>query len=125
MANTSPANIGGSQTRLVTLDTTETDIILGAGTGNTICSAILQISGLTAGGGNIVPQARLVGASAESVAFMSVAYENLTTGAEVAVGTAITTDGLYAVRLDHGMELAIDYTDVSGTVKVLYSLGLG
>ena len=125
MANTALANVAGSQTKLITLDTTGTDIELGAGQGSIISSAILQVSGLTAGGGNIVPQARLVGASTASVAYMSVAYENLTTGAEVAVGTAITTDGLYAVRLDHGMQLAIDYTHVGGTVKLLVSLGVG
>lgn len=125
MANSVPANAGGSQSKYVTLDTTATDIVLGAGQGSSICSAILQVSGATAGGNSFIPQARLVGASGLSIGFVSVAYENLTTGAEVAVGTAITTDGLYAVRLDHGMELAIDYTQVGGSTTVLYSLGVG
>lgn len=125
MANTAVSKAGGSGSSIITLDTSDTDIPLTAGHGSTVSSVVLHISGLTADGGNITPRARLVGAAENSIGYEDIAYENLATGATVAVGTAITTDGLYVVRVDHGVELAIDYVHVAGPVVVLFKPGLG
>jgi hypothetical protein len=124
MANTKVALVGGSQSKLVTLDTTTTDLYLGAAPGNAIGSAIIQVEG-SGWTGSITPQARLVGAVGASMGWVSVAYHNLATAADVAAGTDITASGIYAVRLDQGMELCIDATVSAGSVKVLFHIGLG
>ncbi len=126
MANSAPALIAGSQSKTVTLDTTTTDLVLGEAPASSIGSCIIQVVDLGSWSGAIIPQARLIGGASTSAPFVSVAYENLASGAEVAAGSSITAAGLYAIRLDHGMELAIDYTHTSGTgVRINFKFGVG
>lgn len=121
MANTQIASYAGTGNKLVTLDTSTTDLILAANAGNILSVCVLNVSGIS--GDSIVPQARLVGGAGLSIAFTSVAYINRGTGAVVAAGTAITADGVYSVPMDPGVEICVDFTRSAGTVKILYKVG--
>ncbi|OQW37061.1 MAG: hypothetical protein A4C66_03245 [Nitrospira sp. HN-bin3] len=124
MANTKLAAVGASRSKLITMDTSENDIYLASAPGNAIGSVVLHVEG-TAWTGAITPKVRLVGAVEASMGWVNCGYTNLATMADVAAGTAITGTGMYSVRLDHGMELAMDYADTSGSVKVLVHVGVG
>lgn len=116
-------------TRWWTLDTTDATagIQLGDASKETIGSAVLLVRGNT-WTGSIVLKARLPGAASAlgaNAGWVSVAYQDLNTGSDVAGGTGITTDGLYAVRLDLGAVLGMFYTHSAGTVDVLERHGMG
>jgi len=96
----------------------------GQATGSTIGSFMFQVEG-TGWTGELVPQGMLGGAIGASMGWVALAYQNLNTGADVAGGTAITADGIYAVRADHGMMISLAYTDTSGTVDILATEGVG
>ena len=108
----------------LTLDTTDSAIVLGDAKDNMVGSWVLQVEGNT-WSGNFVPQARLAGASGASLSWVAVAYQALNTGNDVAGGTVIDADGLYAIRCDHGMELSLDYTHGGTSVDILARRGPG
>lgn len=110
-------------TEMYTLTATE-NVDLGTAAATSVGSVDIQVSGLTAGGGNIVPQTSLFGAAGQSVSPVATAYHNDQTGADVASGTAITADGLYKIPADNGRMVRLAYTHSSGTVKVLVRRGV-
>jgi hypothetical protein len=89
----------------------ETD--LGAG-GDAVASLVFQVTGTWTG--NLTPKARAQGvAQASSV---NVAYVNLATGADVAAGTAITANGLFAVKAG-GLVVSLSMASFAGTSAVV------
>lgn len=75
--------------------------------------------------GELVPYGYLPGAVGASMGAIALAYQDLNTGNDVAGGTAITADGIYAVRADHGMMVYLAYTHTGGSVDILATEGIG
>lgn len=90
-----------------------------------IGTVVFQIIG-AAWAGSAIPQMRLGGPQAASDsglvagAFKNCAYINVATGAQVAAGTAITADGIYAVTAP-GVEVALSHTQVTGSALVYFT----
>jgi len=97
---------------------------LGNASPNKIGSFMVQVAGST-WTGELVPQGQLPGATAASIGWIALAYQDLNTAADVAGGTAITADGIYAIRADHGMLVRLAYTHTAGTVDVVVTEGVG
>lgn len=96
----------------------------GSATGSTIGSFMIQIegSGFT---GEITPYLQAPGATSVSMGWIAAAYQDLNTGDDVTGGTAITGNGLYAVRADHGLLLRLAVTVSAGSLKILVTEGVG
>lgn len=75
--------------------------------------------------GELVIYGQIPGATNASVGWIALAYQDLNTGNDVTGGTAITADGLYAVRADHGMMIRMAYTHTAGSVDILATEGIG
>jgi len=119
MANTVPAMVSGTRTHKVTIDTTA-DFNIGNTASNSIGSVVIQTTG-TGWTGTVTPKGRLLGDSA----WVSLAYYNFATAADVAAGTNITGDGLFSIRADHGMEIQLSTTTSAGSVIVTWHWGIG
>jgi hypothetical protein len=100
------------------LDTTDTTTgyVFQSGATGRVASYVLTVEG-AGWTGNITFQGRAIGAGANGVAFQSLAYQNLASGADVAAGSPITATGTYALRTDF-MECRLIWTITAGTVKV-------
>lgn len=89
-----------------------------------IGTVVFQIVGTT-WAGNAVPQIRMGGPQAASDAGLGAStlkncsYVNVSTGAQVAAGTAITADGIYAVTAP-GVEVVLNHTQVTGSALVYF-----
>jgi hypothetical protein len=113
-----------SATRRWTVDATGT-INTGDASSETVGTKIVQLqkNGATI---EFTPKGRVLGAGNVSVGWIALAYQNLTSGADVAGTTPINTDGLYAVRCDVGVEMQLDVTTASGgTADILVRQGKG
>jgi hypothetical protein len=99
----------------------ETESIeLGDAAAELISSGVLHVQG-TAWTGSITPK----GAARRSgLAPLALPYQNLRTLADVAAGTPITADGLYAIRAD-GLELTLEHVWVAGSVQIGVSRCVG
>ena len=121
------ANVTNSQpfpgTTWLTIDTTA-DFAVGDAAQECIGTVILQVEG-TGWTGTVLPKGRLLGADGASVGWISIAYQNLNTGNDIAGGTTITGDGLFAIRLDVGVELQLVTTTAAGSVDLLIRRGIG
>lgn len=69
------------------------EVDIGGG-GDVVGSLVVQLTGTWTG--SVTPKARATGAAQASS--VNVEYVNLATGASVAAGTAITANGLFAVK---------------------------
>lgn len=99
-----------SQPQTTISTNTETDMGGGA---DTVTSMVFQITGTWTG--NLVPEVRVVGlAQANS---QPVIYTNYLTGATVAAGTAITANGIYAVKCG-GVTVSFVSTSMTGAAVV-------
>lgn len=76
-------------------------------------STVLQVEG-SGWTGQLVIQGRVRGSG---LTMKALPYQNLITLADVAAGTPITADGLYAVRAD-GLEIEIVHTRTAGAVSL-------
>lgn len=111
-------------TRRWTVDATGT-IVTGDASQDTVGTKIVQLqkNGATV---EFTFRGRVLGAGNVSVGWIDLAYQNLTSGADVAGTTVVNTDGLYAVRCDVGVELQLNVTTASGgTADILVRSGKG
>jgi hypothetical protein len=82
----------------------------------------LEVRGIAAASGSMVPQSRTSRLNAFAVpagttfpSFADTAYTNLRGASDVAAGTAITADGVYEIPSD-GLEIGLNVTAVTGTI---------
>ena len=102
-----------NQRETLTLTASE-DIDVGDASDRTVGTFVMGVEG-TGWTGSIVPKGRPRGAT--DMAFQTIPYQNLRTLADVAAGTGIAADGLYAIRVD-GLELRLAYAHTAGSVKL-------
>lgn len=102
---------------LLVYDTTDSSETIGATPEDSVGTCVLTVEG-TGFTGSIIPKGRGWGGAAGSMAFQALGYQNRCTITDVAAGTAITANGIYAFPMD-GLEINLDVTVSAGSVKIL------
>lgn len=99
---------------IIQSDTADT-FDIGDGAAHSVSSFVFQIEGAGGWDGEITVKGRVRGSS---LSWQTLPVQNIRTLADVAAGTALTADGIYAVRAD-GLELQIVHAAITtGSVSV-------